>query len=133
MVEDKTQTPGISFATEVLEKIIGHAASEVDGIVSMSGGVVEGITSRLGIKSLTKGVSVALGDEQEVTVTLKVIVEYGKNIPTIYQQVIDQVKDAIESTTGLHVTSVSMFVEDIMFPGETGAVDKKQGKDAAIN
>jgi len=36
MVEDKTQTPGISFATEVLEKIIGHAASEVDGIVSMS-------------------------------------------------------------------------------------------------
>lgn len=133
MAEEKAQTTGLNFSTELLEEIVGNAARDVDGIVSMSGGVVEGITARLGFKNVTKGVSVELGDQQEVTVALKVIVEYGKNIPAIYQQVIDSVKNAIESTTGLRVMDVSMFVEGIVFPGETKEPDNQESNEALID
>lgn len=106
---------GLKFSTEVIETIAGIAASEIDGIVGMSGGVVEGFAEILGRKNLAKGVSVEIG-EQEVAIDLKVIVEYGQNIPEIYQQVVDAVKNAIQHMTGLSVIEVNMFVEGVALP-----------------
>lgn len=103
---------GLKFSSEVIETIAGIAASEIPGIVGMSGGVVEGFAEKLGRKNLAKGVSVELG-EQEVAIDLKVIVEYGKNIPEIYQQVVKAVKAAVQHMTGLTVVEVNMYVEGV--------------------
>jgi uncharacterized alkaline shock family protein YloU len=127
MAEEQTQKSGLTFSNEVLEKIAGIAAGEVAGVAAMSGGVVEGIAARLGRKNLTKGVSVEFA-EQEVTVSLKIIVEYGKSIPDIYAMVEDRVRNAIETMTGMHVVGVSVFVEDIFFPGEVAEARKEAAK-----
>jgi uncharacterized alkaline shock family protein YloU len=98
-----------------LETIAGIATMEVDGISGMSGGVVEGISERLGRKNLTKGVEVEAGD-QEVAVDLRVIVEYGRNIPRVYENVVQNVSHAIQHMTGLRVVEVVMYVEGVTFP-----------------
>lgn len=117
MAETKRQSVGLKFSSEVIETIAGISASEIDGIVGMSGGVVEGFTERLGKKNLAKGVTVEVG-EQEVAVDLKVIVEYGRNVPEVYQQVVTSVENAIYNMTGLKVVEVNMYVEGVSIKEE---------------
>lgn len=120
-VAEKRQTgAGLKFSSEVIATIAGISASEIEGIVAMSSGVVEGFAERLGRKNLTKGVSVEVG-EQEVAVDLKVIVEYGQNVPEIYKQVVIAVENAIYNMTGLSVVEVNMYVEGVSLRGEPEA------------
>ena len=117
MSETRQRSKGLKFSEEVIATIAGISASEIDGIVAMSGGVVEGFAERLGRKNLTKGVSVEVG-EQEVAVDLKVIVEYGRNVPSIYKQVVTAVENAIYNMTGLSVVEVNMYVEGVALKEE---------------
>nr|WP_207903311.1 Asp23/Gls24 family envelope stress response protein [Hazenella coriacea] len=124
MAEKKITSSGLKFSADVIETIAGIAASEIEGIVAMSGGMVEGFAERLGRKNLSKGVSVELG-EMEVAVDLKVIVEYGRNVPHLYKQVVESVEQAIENMTGLSVVEVNMFVEGVTLQEEK---EEKQPK-----
>lgn len=114
---------GLKFSAEVIETIAGIAASEIDGIVSMSGGVVEDFAERLGRKNLSKGVSVEVG-EKEVAIDLKVIVEYGTNVPELYQKAALAVEKAIENMTGLQVAEVNMYVEGVVVREELDQLER---------
>ena len=48
----------ITFAPDVIATIASLAANEVEGVDSLGGTVVEGITGMLSKKSMTKGVKV---------------------------------------------------------------------------
>lgn len=117
MAEKKKKTTGLQFSEDVIATIAGIAASEIDGVAAMSGGVVQGIAERLGRKDLTKGVSVEVGKE-EVAVDLKVIVDYGKHLPDVYNKVVQNIGNSVQQMTGLRVIEVNMFVEGVSFPEE---------------
>ena len=51
----------IIFADEVVATIASLAVSDVDGVSSLTGGMVEGITEMLGKKNFSKGVKVEVG------------------------------------------------------------------------
>lgn len=106
------QGEGLKYADEVIQKIAGIAASEVDGIESMSGGFVEGMTERLGRKSLAKGVKVEVGEKQ-VAIDLDVVVGYGVSIPDVYKEVKNRVQQQVTKMTGLEVIEVNMHVDDV--------------------
>ena len=62
----------IRIADEVVGIIAGLAATEIDGVAGMSGGIAGGIAEMLGKKSFTKGVKVEVG-EKETAVDLYMI------------------------------------------------------------
>ncbi|TGE34231.1 Asp23/Gls24 family envelope stress response protein [Desulfosporosinus sp. Sb-LF] len=105
----------IRIADEVVEIIAGLAASEVEGVVGMSGGLVGDLAHILGRnKNLSKGVKVEVG-EHEVAVDLFIVVEYGVAIPEVALNVQGSVKDAIESMTGLRVVEANVHVQGVNF------------------
>jgi uncharacterized alkaline shock family protein YloU len=105
----------IRIADEVVSIIAGLAATEVEGVASMSGGIVGGIAEALGRKNLSKGVKVEVG-EQEAAVDLYLIVGYGSRIPDVAWTVQENVKKAIEKMTGLAVVNVNVHVQGVSFP-----------------
>ena len=107
----------IRIANEVVGIIAGLAATEVEGIAGMSGGVVGGIAEILGRRNLAKGVKVEVG-EKEAAVDLFVIVDYGVRIPDVAWKVQQNVKRAIESMTGREVVEVNVHVQGVHFPQE---------------
>ena len=105
----------VRIADEVVSIIAGMAATEVDGIAGMSGGLVGGIAEILGKKNLAKGVKVEVG-ETEAAVDLYIIVKFGVRIPDVALTVQEKVKNAIESMTGLSVVEVNVHVQGVGFP-----------------
>ena len=104
----------IRIADEVVGIIAGLAATEVEGVAGMSGGLVGGIAEMLGKKNLSKGVKVEVG-EREAAVDLFIIAEYGVRIPDVALRVQENVKRAIDSMTGLDVVEVNIHVQGVGF------------------
>ena len=99
----------VKIADDVVASIAGIAATEVEGVVSMAGNIGNELKSRIGVKSLAKGVKVeVIGKSVKADIAL--VVEYGYNIPVISQKVQEKVKSAIETMTGLEVLSVNVRI-----------------------
>ncbi len=118
----------IRIADEVVEVIAGLAATEIEGVAGMSGGIVGGIAEALGRKNLSKGVKVEVGDE-EVMVEIFVIVDFGVRIPDVAWEVQESVKKAIEKMTGLKVSKVNIHVQGVLFPSKKVAFDEEETKE----
>lgn len=56
----------IRIADEVVSIIAGLAATEVEGVAGMSGGIASGIAETLGRKNFSKGVKVEVGEKKQL-------------------------------------------------------------------
>ena len=127
--QENTHQNTLTFEDQVIKKIAGIAANEIKGILSMSGGFMSGLTDRFrSTEDITKGINAEVGEKQ-VALDLKVIVEYGKNVPAIFSETVHNVKKSVHDMTGLEVVEVNMHVEDVMTRSEFEAKtdrDKEQ-------
>ena len=103
---------------DVVGVIAALAASEVEGVAGMAGGLVGGIgETLLGRRHLAKGVKAEVG-EREAALDLSLLVEYGVRIPDVAQRVQEAVKRAVESMTGLKVKAVDVHVQGVSSPDD---------------
>lgn len=102
----------IIVADEVIAVITGLAAMEVEGVASMAGNATRELISKIGIKSLSKGVKVDVL-EDVVTVEATLNLKYGYNVKDVSVKVQEKVKIAIENMTGLKVADVNVRVAGI--------------------
>lgn len=107
----------VKIADEVVAIIAGLAATEVDGVSSMSGNTTREIIGKLGMKTLSKGVKVDVL-EGIVTVSLKLNLKYGYSIIDVSNKVQEKVKSAIENMTGLTVADVNIRIAGVDVPEE---------------
>ncbi len=102
----------VQIADEVVAIIAGLAATEVDGVASMVGNVSREIVSKLGMKSLSKGVKVDVL-EGIATISLSLNLAYGYGIMEVSKKVQDKVKTAVENMTGLVVADVNIRIASV--------------------
>lgn len=102
----------IKITDEVVAIVAGIAATEIQGVAGMSGGIVGGIAEMLGRKNLSKGVKVEVG-EKEAAIDLYIIVEYGYRIPDVSWEIQEKVKKSVETMTGLNVIEVNIHVQGV--------------------
>lgn len=115
-----------TISDTVVQKIVGVAAQEVEGIrmggggSRAVGGIIDSVAEAVpgvhsGSGSQTRGVSVEVGQE-ETAVDLTATVAYGSSIPRLADAVRQNVISRVESLVGLHVTEVNVTVSDFFFP-----------------
>ena len=116
-INNKDSRGTISYATDVIAIIAGLAATEIEGVAGMSGGITSGIAEMLGKRNLTKGVKAQIGTE-EAAIDISIIVEYGVAIHEVAKKIQENVKKAVENMTGLRVVSVNIIVQGVNIPTE---------------
>jgi len=127
MAEEKTfkslsTSEGTTYiADEVVAVTAGLAATEVEGVASMSAGFAEGIVQKLGMKNLSQGVKVDVGEEN-CTIDIYIIVNYGARIPDVCNKIREEVKKAVEGSIGLNVDAINIHVQGISFAEEEESV-----------
>lgn len=102
----------IKIADEVVAIIAALAATEVEGVASMTGNITNELIGKLGMKNLSKGVKVDVL-EGIVTVSLALNLKYNYSIVEVSARVQEKVKNAIENMTGLEVADVNIKVAGV--------------------
>lgn len=107
----------VQIADEVVAIIAGLAATEVEGVASMAGNITNELVSKLGKKSLSKGIRVKVEDGI-VNVNVALNIAYGYCVPKTCKKVQEKVKAAIENMTGLEVEKVDIQIANVSISKE---------------
>lgn len=103
----------IKIADEVVATVAGLAAAEVEGVASMSGGWGTDLVERLGRKNFGKGIRVEVSGE-EAKIEISLVIDYGYQIPKVAEEVQKEVKQAVETMTGLNVSAVNVHIVSVI-------------------
>ena len=103
----------INISTDVIAAIVGNVALNSYGVVGMSARrLTDDVAELLGRESVSKGVNVEV-EENQVTVSMHVVVKYGIAINTVADNIISAVNYTIENMTGIKVSWIKFFVEGV--------------------
>lgn len=117
-VADTTAKGELTYEDKVIQKIIGYALKDVDGLLTLDGGFFSNIAEKLvNTDNVTAGINAEVGKKQ-VAVDLDVVVEYGKDIENIYDQIKELISTEVNEMTHLDVIEVNVNVVDIKTQAE---------------
>lgn len=119
--QEKTQSEikgELTYDQKVVQKIIGMALSDIDGLLTVDGGFFSNLTDKLvNNDDVTSGINVEVGKKQ-VAVDVDIVAEYGTNISKLYDQIKDKIYQRVMHMTGLEVVEVNVNVVDVKTKAE---------------
>lgn len=112
----------MTIQEQVVAKIAGGAAREVEGVYAMGTGrftetMADAAGRVTGGDDVKRGVRVEVG-KKEAAVDLWLTIEYGYNIPKVVQDVRKKITERVEEMTALVTKEINVEVVDIHLPGE---------------
>ncbi|MBV7392407.1 Asp23/Gls24 family envelope stress response protein [Enterococcus sp. ALS3] len=103
----------LTFDDKVIQKIVGIALEEIDGLLTVDGGFFSNLAGKIvNTDDVTSGVDVEVG-KQQVAVDLDIVAEYGRDITNIYDRIKKVVSREVKQMTGLDLIEVNVNVVDV--------------------
>lgn len=109
---NKVDLGSIKIHKTVLSEITFSAISEVKGVSLVPKDFFSSVLDIFGMKNFP-GISVNVDKNNQVVIEVKVIVDYGVNIPDAARQAQDVVRDAIEKTVDVDLKDVNVNIHGI--------------------
>lgn len=116
--DQEEKVGNVKIAVDVVATIAGLAATETEGVAGMNNSLAGGIAEIFGgKKNLSRGVKVDI-KENDTVIDLFITVDFGVRIPELAWQIQENVKNSVETMTGLNVEKVNIHVEGVSFAKE---------------
>lgn len=125
--EEKTELGSIKIHNEVIGSVASLAACEVKGVVKIGGSLAKGIYDLISKQQFHKGVKIENLNENEIKITVYVVVEYGVNIPQVAAEVQENVRKNVEKMTGLSLAEVDVNIQGVMMSAKKSQETKDGG------
>ncbi len=104
----------VTIDPEVVAKYAGAVAVECFGIVGMATvSMKDGLVHLLKKESLTRGITVAISDENHISINFHIIVAYGVSISAVTENLISNVKYRVEEFSGMPVDKINIYIEGV--------------------
>ena len=104
----------ILISEDVIGTIVAQAVNDVKGVVGLSTKPGADIAEIIGRKNWGKGIKVVVDEDNKVSIDCNVIVTYGQNVVTVASAVQLAIYNAVDSMTGVKVSSVNVNVCEIV-------------------
>jgi uncharacterized alkaline shock family protein YloU len=110
----------IEVADEVVEKVAGLAAMEVEGVADLGGDIaraIESVRERIGIgqKRGDQGIKARISG-RDVAIDVTIMIEYGHVVMDVAREVKHNVAVQANRMLGLRVVEVNVTVDDVRMP-----------------
>ena len=96
----------------VIAEIVQTAMEEVKGARLIDKDLLLKLKESFGYKEIP-GVDVTVSDAQEVTIDVKIVLEYGKNIPDMARILQDAIRTALERTVEINLKDINVNIHGI--------------------
>jgi uncharacterized alkaline shock family protein YloU len=117
LMSDRTDRGRVEVSPNAVATIANHAVLSSYGVVGMSAkNLVNGLAQVLRPDS-KRGVEVHI-DEDQITIDLYVVIEYGVRVATVARNIISSVKFSVEKAIGVPLAAVNVHVQGLHVSGE---------------
>ena len=108
---------GIDLGSEQIhKKVIGDIAAaalkEIPGVELAGFGIISGIFELVGYKNYP-GVTVLVEPDGQISVKMRVQVDYGINIPVVAQQIQELVRRALEKSVDIELKEINVNIQAV--------------------
>lgn len=105
----------ISYSEDVIANVVGLSTMECYGVVGMAAkNTKDGLWELIRVEHLNKGVRIN-AKNNELSIDLFVVVEYGTKISVIANNIIQKVRYNVENYLGLKVSNIVVNIEGVRF------------------
>jgi uncharacterized alkaline shock family protein YloU len=113
--ESTTEEGAVRIAENVFASIIRKYTLELPEVIKFaSGSLVGSIVEMMGKKNSSKSIVIDIDNDDQVNVTVNVILKFGAHIPTVATKIQDVISARIEEITGKEVHFVNVNVVDLL-------------------
>ena len=100
----------VLISEDVIATIVIHAVEEVEGVVGLNAKPGADIVELIGKKNWGKGLKIAIGEEDALSIDCNITVAYGQSVVSVAKAVQDSVTNALESMAGVKIAAVNVNV-----------------------
>ena len=100
----------LMISEDVIATIVAHAVGDVEGVVCLNVKPGADIVELIGKKNWGKGMKIAIGQNNELTIDCNITVCYGQSVVTVAKAVQDAVANALESMAGVTIEAINVNV-----------------------
>lgn len=100
----------VMISEDVVATIVVQAVTDVEGVVGLSVNPVAELVDMIGKKNWGKGMKIAIGADNALTIDCDVLIAYGQSVVTVAETVQASVLSAVESMTGVKNITVNVNV-----------------------
>lgn len=100
----------VMISEDVVATIVAQAVTDVEGVVGLSVNPVAELVDMIGKKNWGKGMKIAIGADNALTIDCDVLIAYGQSVVTVAETVQASVLSAVESMTGVKNITVNVNV-----------------------
>ena len=113
MRQDNTVDLGI---VQIHKKVIGDIAvaalKEVAGVELATFGVISSLAEAFGYKNYPS-VKVTVDEDDQVSLEIRVIINYGINVPVVARQIQDVIQRAVEDAVDINLKEINVNVQAV--------------------
>ena len=97
---------------KVIGDIAAAALKEIPGVQLATFGIVASLFEAFGYKNYP-GVAVKLDADGQMSLEIRLVVEYGLNIPAIASRVQDAVRAAVERSVDIELNEINVNIQSV--------------------
>lgn len=112
MISEVSSLGDIKINHNVVCSIVRLAATEVEGVLGVSGGLMDDIAGFFSDRRHT-GVHVQENSAGQFLITLRLVMAYGVELARVAEEVQNAVSSQVNRTTGQEVARVDVFVDGV--------------------
>ena len=105
------------------KKVIGDIAAasllDIPGVRLARFGIIGGLCELFGYRNLP-GVYVTIDQSKQVSLEIRVEIDYGVNIPTVAHQIQDKVQSAVEQALDIQLKEINVSIQSVISPAKAG-------------
>ena len=112
MRDETVDLGAVQMHKRVIGDIAAAAVKEIPGVRVASFGIIGPFFEAFGYKNFP-GVSVSLDKQGQVSVKMRVVVDYGLNIPTVASRIQDSVQAAVERAVDIDLKEINVSIQSV--------------------
>ncbi len=109
-ITQEQENGSVMISEDVIATIVAHAVGEVEGVVGLNIKAGADIAELIGKKNWGKGVKILISEDNSLQIDCNISISYGQSVVSVAKAVQDAVTNAVESMTGVQITSVNVNV-----------------------